>query len=174
MKKNKCLSQLSIFFIVFILTGQIGLSQSSEKYFNIASQKSDSSDFIGAIKYYTICIEMEPNLMEAYFNRGLVKSNLKDFKGAILDYNKCILLDSLNSNFFYNRARASYFLKDYKNCIIDNSRVIKLDPNFGLAYLNRGLVNNIIGNTIEGCIDLFKAKELHAKNAEEAINHFCK
>jgi hypothetical protein len=49
-----------------------------------------------------------------------------------------------------------------------------MNPNFGLAYLNRGLVSVFIGNKVDGCKDLIKAKELNAKNAQEIMNEYCK
>lgn len=113
-------------------------------------------------------------MLEAYHNRALAKTNLKDYEGAIIDHDKCISIDSTNADFFYGRARAKYFLRDYKGCIIDNSIVIKLNPSFGLAYLKRGLVNVFIGNKVDGCKDLIKAKELNAKNAKEIMNEYCK
>ena len=180
MKENKLFGSVShknnftSLFVIFLFTMQIALSQSGEKYFNIASQKSDSGDFIGAIEFYTKCIEIEPSLLEAYHNRALAKTNLKDYEGAIIDHDKCISIDSTNADFFYGRARAKYFLRDYKGCIIDNSIVIKLNPSFGLAYLKRGLVNVFIGNKVDGCKDLIKAKELNAKNAKEIMNEYCK
>jgi len=153
---------------------QITYSQSGEKFYDIAVQKADSGDFKGAVEYYTKCIELEPNLAEAYHNRALSKCNLKDYTGAINDHDKCISIDSTNADYYYNRARAKYFNRDYIGCIIDNSIVIEMNPNFGLAYLNRGLVRVIIGNKDEGCIDLIKAKELKAKNAQEIMNEYCK
>ena len=160
--------------LILIFISQIVISQSGEKFFNIANQKFDSADFKGAVEYYTKCIELEPSLAEAYHNRALSKCNLKDYTGAINDLDKCISIDSTKADFYYNRARAKYFNRDYIGCIIDNSIVIEMNPNFGLAYLNRGLVRVIIGNKDAGCIDLTKAKELNAKNAQEIMNEYCK
>lgn len=174
MRKATSISNLKSILVIILFTVQIGYSQSGEKFFNIAIQKSDSGDFKGAIEYYTKCIELEPNLVEAYHNRALAKCNFKDYVGAILDHDICISIDSTKAEFYYNRARAKYFNKDFIGCIIDNSIVIEMNPDFGLAYLNRGLVRVIIGNKEPGCLDLTKAKELGAENAQEIMNEYCK
>lgn len=174
MKDVASISNLKSILVIIIFTVTKGYSQSEEKFFNIAIQKSDSGDFKGAIEYYTKCIELEPNLAEAYHNRALSKCNLKDYTGAINDHDKCISIDSTKADYYYNRARAKYFNRDFIGCIMDNSIVIEMNPNFGLAYLNRGLVRVIIGNKEPGCIDLTKAKELGAENAQEIMNEYCK
>lgn len=160
--------------LILIFISQIVISQSGEKFFNIAIQKFDSADFKGAVEYYTKCIELETSLAEAYHNRALSKCNLKDYEGAILDHDKCISIDSSSIDYFYNRARAKFFIRDYYGCIKDNSTVIKMNPNFGLAYLNRGLVSSILGNKEDGCKDLIKAKEFNIKNAQEIMNEYCR
>lgn len=173
MKTISSNSKVKSISLIILFISQIAFAQSAEKLFNIAIQKADSGDFKGAIEYYTKCIELEPNLAEAYHNRALSKCNLKDYTGAINDHDKCISIDSTKADYYYNRARAKYFNRDYIGCIMDNSIVIEMNPNFGLAYLNRGLAKVIIGGKIEGCLDLYKAKELNAKNAQEIIIDYC-
>jgi|GEM_PF-5048242 len=160
--------------IILMLISHIVYSQSGEAYFNSAQQKFEFKDFQGSIEDYTKCLALEPNLIEAYHNRALAKCNLKDYEGAILDHDKCISIDSTKVDYFYNRARAKYFLKDFLGCISDNTYTIKLKPEFALGYLNRGLVRVIIGNTKDGCVDLIKATELGAENAQAIMNEYCK
>ena len=160
--------------IVFIFLTHIVLSQNGEIVFNIAFDKYEAGDFKGAIENYTKCIALEPNLAEAYHNRAMAKTNLKDFQGAILDHDKAISIDSTKADYFYNRARAKYFYNDLIGCLIDNSIVIQMNPNFGLAYLNRGLVRVMIGNKKVGCEDLIKAKELNVANMQAILDEYCK
>jgi tetratricopeptide (TPR) repeat protein len=160
--------------IIFVFLTRIILSQNGETIFNIAFEKYESGDFKGAIENYTKCIAIEPNLAEAYHNRAMAKTSLKDFQGAILDHDKAISIDSTKADYFYNRARAKYFYNDLMGCLIDNSIVIEMNPNFGLAYLNRGLVRVMIGNKKVGCEDLMKAKELNVANMQAILDEYCK
>ena len=171
--KSKKIKTRSL-LIVFIFLTHIVLSQTGEIVFNIAFEKYEAGDFKGAIENYTKCIAIEPNLAEAYHNRAMAKTNLKDFQGAILDHDKAISIDSTKADYFYNRARAKYFYNDLMGCLIDNSIVIQMNPNFGLAYLNRGLVRVMIGNKKVGCEDLMKAKELNVANMQAILDEYCK
>jgi tetratricopeptide (TPR) repeat protein len=47
-------------------------------------------DKVGAIKYYTQAITINPQDAEAYYNRGNAKSALGDLAGAIADYTQAI------------------------------------------------------------------------------------
>ena len=51
-------------------------SMTAEDYFKKAKQKEQQNDLTGALVYYNLAIEIDPNYANAYFNKGMLKKNL--------------------------------------------------------------------------------------------------
>ena len=80
---------LNIYFFVFT---QLGFSQAEVNYFSSGLTKHNSNDFNGAIRDFSVAIQINPDNPVPYYCRGLSKAELKDHKGAIEDYSKSIQL----------------------------------------------------------------------------------
>jgi tetratricopeptide (TPR) repeat protein len=171
---KKGLFVLVMLFLAFNSYGQVGWD-----VYKIGEQKYEKGDFIGAIKDYTIAIEMEnpiykDALKSYYTSRGVAKQMVKDHRGAIDDYTKAISLVPKDSDRLYNaRGGSKSALKNYPDAILDFSKAIEINPKEGRYYVGRGLAR--IGNDERdlGCRDFSKAGELGYESAYELISDWC-
>jgi tetratricopeptide (TPR) repeat protein len=69
---------------------------------------------------------------------------------------------------------AKYSLKDYPGALADYNKVLELAPSNSLAYFNRGVTKNNIGDKTGACEDWKKAAELGESEAFALIEEFCK
>ncbi len=93
-----------------------------------------------AIKDFTECIRLDPNIKEGYNSRGIAWKGKKDYEKAVADYNEAIRLDPKYVNAYICRGNAWSAKKDYEKAIADYKEAIRLAPNYALPYRNRGHV----------------------------------
>ena len=122
----------------------------SDAYYNRGIAKANLKLYKEAILDYDKAIELYPNDSDSYYNRGIEKANLKQYKEAILDYDKAIELDpnDYDSDAYYaycSRGEAKYSLGLYKEAIQDYDNAIELYPNNPLAYDNREIAREKLG-----------------------------
>ena len=171
---KKGLVVLAMIFLAFNSYGQVGWD-----VYKIGDQKYEKGDFIGAIKDYTIAIEMENPMYKValrsyYTSRGVAKQMVQDHRGAIDDFSVGISLSPKDSDHLYNaRGNSKNVLKNYPDAILDFSKAIESNPKQGRYYLGRGLAR--VGNNEkdQGCRDFSKAGELGYEPAYEAIKELC-
>lgn len=113
----------------------------AEIYNSRGNSKYQKKDIDGAIKDYTIAIELTKlDLPKAsyYFNRGDVKATNEDLKGAIEDYDIAINLDTSKASYYHNRGSTKANNKNFKGAIEDYDIAINLDSSKASYYSNRG------------------------------------
>jgi tetratricopeptide (TPR) repeat protein len=59
-----------------VTTSSQGAVMTAEDYFKKAKQKEQQNDVEGALVYYDMAIELDPDYANAYFNRGMLEKNL--------------------------------------------------------------------------------------------------
>jgi len=171
---KKGLFVLTMLFLAINSYGQVGMD-----VYKIGDQKYEKGDFIGAIKDYTIAIEMENPIYKValrsyYTSRGLAKQMVKDYRGAIDDFTVAISFDPKDSDHLYNaRGGSKSVLKNYPDAILDFSKAIEMNPKEGRYYLGRGLAR--VGNNERdlGCRDFSRAGELGYESAYDLIKDWC-
>jgi tetratricopeptide (TPR) repeat protein len=171
---KKGLFVLAMLFLAINSYGQVGWD-----VYKIGDQKYEKGDFFGAIKDYTIAIEMENPIYKValrsyYTSRGVAKQMVKDYRGAIDDFTAAISFDPKDSDHLYNaRGDSKNVLKNYPDAILDFSKAIEINPKEGRYYLGRGLAR--VGNNEKdlGCRDFSRAGELGYEPAYEAIKQLC-
>jgi tetratricopeptide (TPR) repeat protein len=171
---KKGLVVLAMIFLAFNSYGQVGMD-----VYKIGQQKYEKGDFIGAIKDYTIAIEMENPMYKValrtyYTSRGVAKQMVKDYRGAIDDFTVAISFDPKDSDHLYNaRGDSKNALKNYPDAIFDFSKAIEINPKEGRYYVGRGLARLGNNEKDQGCRDFSKAGELGNLLAYEAIKELC-
>ena len=171
---KKGLFVFAMLFLAFNSYGQVGMD-----VYKIGDQKYEKGDFIGAIKDYTIAIEMEnpiykDALKSYYSSRGVAKQMVKDHRGAIDDFTKAIsLVPKEFDHIYFARGGSKSVLKNYPDAILDFSKAIEMNPKEGRYYVSRGLAR--IGNNERdlGCRDFSKAGELGYESAYDLIKDWC-
>ena len=172
------------------LYGREPKSKDPKFYADKAREAISKGDIFGAINYYNLAIERDPNnALYHYYRAGLrdVKGALEDLNKAIEleptnavfyfdraylkdryaktnpleDYTKAIELDPTNAGYYAARARAEYVSSYYKNAEEDYTKAIELESNVSDWYDKRGYIRDRYLNNIDGALeDYNKAIEL--------------
>ncbi len=93
-------------------------SKSTENY-NIAYSKAKEKNYIEALIFANLSIELNNNNHAAYDTRGYIKYFLKDYTGALADLNESIQLDAQDDNKFYHRGYINKELGNIEEAILD-------------------------------------------------------
>ena len=92
----------------------------------------------GAIKDFTVAINLAPDEPETYYYRGLAFLKANDYLGAVSDLTKRLNAEPA-VNCFIARAKAKALLLDYRGAIIDNSKALELEAENEEALYNRAV-----------------------------------
>ncbi|MEK7487226.1 MAG: protein kinase [Planctomycetota bacterium] len=114
-------------------------------YYNRGNVKDEFQDWEGAIQDYTIAIHLDSNQVKAYLNLAILKEKRNDWLGAIRDYTEAIRIKP-QALFYYNRACCQFALGNLDEALNDTTEAIYLNPQYGEAYLNRGLLRRDKGD----------------------------
>lgn len=100
------------------------------------------------IQDFDRALRLEPDSAAIYNKRGTARSILQDDKGAIEDYTAAIRFAPQSAYLYYKKlgdVRSAE--KDYKTAIENYSEAIRLEPNYAPAYVSRGIVQALMGQT---------------------------
>jgi Flp pilus assembly protein TadD len=63
--------------------------------------------------------------------------------------------------------------EDYKGALEAANKAIKLDPNYASAYVNRGMIKEMLRDMQGACEDWSKARELGAETGKSYYSENC-
>ena len=113
-----------------------------------------------------------------YYMRALEKSNAGDLYGAICEYTKAISInppsDPNTAMLYVNRGNAKANLGDYKGSLDDFNKAVEINPNYALAYFNRGVTIEILGDINIACADWERASSLGDLQSKDLLQKKCK
>lgn len=90
-------------------------------------------------------------------NRGILRALLSDTSGAISDYDEAIALDATLADAYLDRSAAMITLKRFIDALHDANRALELNVRRKeIAYYNRAIANEALGN-VQGAYDDFHA-----------------
>jgi tetratricopeptide (TPR) repeat protein len=101
-------------------------------------QKTNNSNYDGAIADFTQAIRLNPNDASYYRRRGYAYGSKRDYDRAIADFTEAIRLNPNSFIYYYDRGEAYYNKGDYDRAIADFTQTIQMDPNSTSAYHWRG------------------------------------
>lgn len=94
-------------------------------------------------------------------NRGILRARNNDAHGALEDYNKGLALDDSLGEGFVDRGAVEIVLRDFDSALADINKGISLNANrLEIAYYDRAVVDEALGNVREAYADYKKAVEL--------------
>lgn len=94
-------------------------------------------------------------------NLGIVRSRSDDPEGALDSYNRGLALDPSLGEGYVDRGATEIVLKDYKAAVADITKGLSLNANKPeIAYYDRAIANEALGNIRDAYIDYKKAVEL--------------
>jgi tetratricopeptide (TPR) repeat protein len=99
-----------------------------------------------AIADYTQAIRFKPEDAITYVERGICEVRLKKDDEAFADFNKALELRMDLPNALNGRGGVFLRRKEYENAIRDFTAAINLNPHFAIAYRNRALAKQAMGD----------------------------
>lgn len=110
-----------------------------------------------------------------FINRGILRSRAGDSQGALDDYNQGLNMDGTHAEGFVDRGATFIALQRYQDAMTDINKGIELGAhNPHIAYYDRAIVNEAMGNVRAAYLDYKKAVELEPefKLATEQLTRF--
>lgn len=98
------------------------------------------------------------DLIATHVNRGIVYVALGDFKKAARDYNRAIKLSDNQAEAYVNRGNLWFIAKRHEEAIADYTKALEQNfPQAHVAFLNRGMAHETLGNLLEAKADYLAA-----------------
>ena len=133
--------QWQVTLIVYIISCNLGLAQTSEEWTNCLAGDLRTPDL--PIQGCTAVIKTGRDVIQrlatAYNNRGVALRLKTDYASAIADFNEAIRLAPNYANAFNNRGVAFRNAGDLEHAIADYDQAILIKPDYVAAFYNRGL-----------------------------------
>ena len=98
-------------------------------------------------------VRLAPDFPDAYYFRALANTALEAYDAAIEDYGHLIDVTPDDPTSFAGRADLYIRQEAYADALNDLDAALKLDPTIGGLYLQRGMVNNRLGNAEAAAAD---------------------
>jgi tetratricopeptide (TPR) repeat protein len=108
-------------------------------------------------------LRLAPNSGAAYVARASVRENRGDYSGAVEDATQAIQREPTSSYTpmaYGIRGTAKAKLKDLAGGLRDQTQAIQLSPRFALAYINRGQIRALMGDSQGALTDLQRGADL--------------
>ena len=148
-------------------------------YYRIALTNSKHLDFcIDKMKKAKQIFQEDDELCyylgEMYRKKGELKRAMVEYSTAIAYSKKNGEDFYLVPHYYFNRANISLKNNLFNSAVLDYTYAIKLKPNYGIAYVNRGICWFQKGDKESACKDWQSAVDLGAMQAEEYLERNCK
>ncbi len=142
---------------------------------NLAVMREKAGDFDGAIREYSMALELNPNLARTRSNRGNAYQRKGLYEEAIRDLNEAIRLNPKLTNAYLSRGVTYVRKGDYDRAIRDYNKAIELQPRWAVTYHNRAVVYEDRGQWQKAIGDYEKALQLarragHSQLAEQILS----
>jgi len=96
-----------------------------------------------------------------FVNRGILKSRSEDTQGALADYDQGLAMDADLGEAYVDRGAIMIVLRRYDDALTDIDKGISLGANrLQIAYYDRGIVDEALGNIRAAYEDYKKATEI--------------
>src|ERR1700748_168070 len=137
-------------------------SSVSEACYHAAEFGSDMSD---GIKVCTQALQQTPmsnrDRAATLVNRGILRSRDNDAQGALDDYNKGLSIDATLGEGYVDRGAVEIVLRDFDAALADINKGIAVhEKPLEIAYYDRAVVDEALGNVRDAYADYKKAVEL--------------
>jgi len=102
--------------------------------------------------------------------KGNYYKNTGELEKAVATYDEAYQLDHENAIVLNNQASVLIELEDYEGAFEKCNQALELQPEMMEAYFNRGIVNEMLRNVQDACMDWEQAFILGSEIAEEYLN----
>lgn len=150
---NYLFKKLAFVISLCLLTlSGVGVAQddSTPELLEKATAYVQQSQYEKAIEIYTFYLGFQPNHVDARSQRAVAFASIGNFENAFEDINKAFesagfaaIEQAIVHN---NRAQINFLSNEPESALDDFSRAIELNPNYADYWLNRGILNQYMGN----------------------------
>lgn len=123
---------------------------------------------------YRQALAIDPNLEEAWFNIAFLEAGRGLQAQAIEDFGKAIRLDSSYVDARLNRGLLYIKENRPQDAIPDMEWITRRSPGNARAWLLQGWARCLAKQSMQGCLDLSRAKDLGQQDADQLIAKFCR
>jgi tetratricopeptide (TPR) repeat protein len=142
------------------------------KYFK-GKMLGENGKFDEAIDILTDVIEHDPDDLGALIHRGLFYKKKNDYIEALSDYDAVIKFEIEIAEVYHNRGNIRVMINDLKGALEDFDEALSVDENLSKTYFNRGILKFLMGNPVDGCLDIRQSQELGHEEAMDKIDLYC-
>lgn len=145
-----------------------------DMYFCRGYAKLMHNDVNGADLDFNICLQLDPNHLQALKNKVVATVSMQKYDEAIMDLTNLIKKDSKNANLYLQRGNCFLAAKCFDKALGDYSQAIKIKKDFGEAYFNRANIYTNTQNKQQACKDMQYAAEIGYAPANAYVVLLCK
>ncbi|MDX2161568.1 MAG: tetratricopeptide repeat protein [bacterium] len=122
-------------------------------------------DMPAAVERYTQALLLEPDNIPLRLQRARVYLHLGDYEHALADDQHCLTLDSHCALAHLHIGLIAFEQGDHETALGHVNLAIYYDPRQPLAYNQRGLINEALGNALGAIADYTQAIRLSPSSA---------
>lgn len=138
----------------------------ADAYYLRGLAKLQLDDFEGAEADCSLALARNKFKTEAYKVRGFARQHLGKDSLAIIDYNKGLEYNPEDKYFLFYKGIAESALERYEEADSTFSLVLRRNPGFEDAYIARGRMNMMRGDTVSAMKDLDRALNISYDNID--------
>lgn len=142
----------------------------SDNYGDLAFLIYLEDDYLEALKYINIALEMAPDDDLFHYTKGIIYSDLEEYSKAIAAFTDAINLMPTDVDYLEERAYAYEMNDNFESAKKDLEKMIELDPNNANAYYHKGNLEMNWRNYNAAVKDFTKAIEIDSKMTNAYIN----
>lgn len=132
----------------------------ADAYYLRGLAKLSLDDFEGAVNDETLALARNKYKSEAYKVRGFALQNLGKDSLAIIDYNRGLEYNPDDKYFLFYKAVAQTEIKDFSGADSTFNGLLRRNPGFEEAFVARGRMRLLQGDTISAIDDIERALRL--------------
>jgi tetratricopeptide (TPR) repeat protein len=123
-------------------------------------------DYQAAVRDLNQALHVSKNYAPAMVHRGMAYGALGSLKAAYSDFNRARDRDPRSKEAWTGLCLSRRLSRDHQAAVRDCTRALGLSPNYGPAYLQRGLAYLKLGDVQRAITDLHSAHQLGTRRAE--------
>lgn len=123
-------------------------------------------DLAGALDYYSLALEEDPDNAEVLCQKGLVLSELSLFQDALDCFTAAQTISPESAEIYNNRAVVLRAMGRLQEALQDYNHAITLQPCYGQAWRNRGIVLRGLKRLDEAIKSYDQAISIYAEDAQ--------
>lgn len=133
---------------------------------NLGALHKEQENYSEAIRYYSEALAVDRHNEWIRNNRALTYKAQGDFEAAQRDLLAIVEMNPNHAVAYNNLAGIAIKQQEYKKAVEYATKAIAIDHNFGQAYCNRGIANEMLREEVAACEDWDAALDLGIDLAE--------